>query len=763
MAQTNSPQDVEAEVKQLLQSMTLEEKIAQLGSVPCKLDFLPRLGLLENGKFSPEKAKRLLFNGMGQITRLLGGTREIRNPKEAARIANEIQRFLIEETRLGIPVLIHEECLSGFMAYGATTFPQAIGMASTWDPELVQKVTATIRRQMRLVGTHQGLAPVLDVVRDPRWGRNEETFGEDPYLVASIGAAYIRGLQGDDLKSGVIATPKHFAAHGFSEGGRNCSPVHVPPREFREVYLFPFEVAVKEAGALSLMNAYHDIDGVPCAASRELLTGVLREEWGFRGFVVSDYWAIKRLQTFHHVAVDEKDAAVQALEAGIDIELPNVDHYGEPLLSAVREGAISMATVDKAVSRILRAKFLLGLFESPYVDVETVPGNLETAEDRALALQVAKESIVLLKNDGVLPLSKEMGAIAVVGPNAENTRSLHGDYSYTAHLRCEEDAVPTVSILEGIKNKVSRGTCVRYAKGCDISGTSTEGFEDALEAARRSDVVIAVVGEKSGLSDSDLSGEGRDRADLGLPGVQEELIKALYDTGKPVVVVLVNGRPLAVKWIADNCSAIIEAWLPGEEGGNALAEVLFGDYNPGGKLPVSFPQDVGQIPVNYGRRTSSLGNYVLTSSAPLFTFGHGLSYTTFEYSSLTVAPSKAGPAGKVIISCNVKNTGNRGGDEVVQLYIHDEIASVTRPAKELRGFKRVTLNPGEARTVTFRLSLEQLAFYDRHMRLVVEPGTFEIMIGSSSEDIRLKGIFEVLGEVKITPSNRAFFSEVILN
>jgi len=747
------PLNVDSRVKRILHRMTLKEKIAQFGSIPGTM-------LLKNGKFSREKAEMLLGDGIGEITRISGGTREITDPKQAATIANKIQKFLLEETRLGIPAIIHEECLSGFMAYGATTFPQAIGLASTWHPNLVERVAATIRVQMRTVGAHQGLSPVLDVARDPRWGRNEETFGEDPYLVASIGVAYIKGLQGNDLKSGVIATPKHFVAHGLSEGGRNQAPVHLGPRELREVYLFPFEAAIKKANAWSLMNAYHDIDGVPCAASRELLTGVLREEWNFRGFVVSDYSSIKMLQTFHRVAADKKDAAVQALEAGVDVELPAVECYGEPLLQAAEEGIISEAIIDRAVSRVLRAKLLLGLFENPYVDIGDVSGIFDTENDRRLALQAARESIVLLKNDGVLPLAKDVGAIAVIGPNAESTRSLHGDYSYTAHLRCETDAVPTVSILEGIKNKVSAQTRIYYAKGCDISGTSTEGFEEALEAASKSDFVVAVVGEKSGLSPSDVSGEFRDRARLHLPGVQEELVRTLHKTGKPVIVILVNGRPLSIGWIAENCPAVVEAWVPGEEGGNAVADVLFGDYNPGGKLPVSFPLDVGQIPVNYGRRFSSFKDYVFTSSKPLFPFGHGLSYTSFKYSDLAVSPCKVGPAGSVSVSCQVENTGNRSGDEVVQLYIRDEVASVTRPFKELKGFKRVSLEPGEKKTITFKISVDQLAFFDRHMRFVVEPGTFKVMIGSSSEDIRLSGIFEVTGDTKVTPYDRRFFSKV---
>jgi len=743
----------EGRVQDLIQRMALEEKVAQLGSIPAT-------EFLEDGKFSIEKATKLLKNGIGQITRIAGSRGINLSPREAAEIANEIQRFLIEETRLKIPAIVHEECLSGFMARDATTFPQAIGLASTWNPNLVQRVASVIREQMKATGAHQGLSPVLDVVRDPRWGRTEETFGEDPYLVAYMGTAYIKGLQGEDSISGIIATPKHFAAHGFSEGGRNCASVHVPLRELREVFLFPFEAAIKVAKAGSLMNAYHEIDGIPCACSRELLTEILRREWGFDGFVVSDYGAIRMLQTFHHVAADEEEAALQALEAGIDIELPRVVCYGEPLIQAVKKGQVSEITLNEAVSRVLRAKFLLRIFENPYVDAENAPKVFDTAEHRALALQASRESIVLLKNDGILPLSKEIGSIAVIGPNANNTRNLLGDYSYTAHLSCERDVVPVVSVLAGIKSRVSPQTKVYYAEGCEIAGTSTEGFREAVEMANKSDLVVAVVGERSGLSPSDVSGEGRDQASLRLPGVQEELVEALHKTRKPVIVVLVNGRPLSIGWIVKNCPAVVEAWLPGEEGGNAIADVLFGDYNPGGKLPVSFPFEVGQVPLHYNRKPSSFRDYVSASSKPLFPFGHGLSYNRFEYDFLSITPEKVGPTGVVTIGFEVKNVGDRAGDEVVQLYVCDVVASVSRPVKELKGFRRIRLEAGEKRTVTFKLSADQLAFYDRYMRLVVEPGTFEVMVGDSSADIRLKGTFEVVGDVKVVPSNRAFFSEV---
>ena len=744
---------IDFRVKELLSRMTLDEKIAQLGTVEIKqlVD--------ENNRFSLDRARELLINGIGQITRISGGL-EV-GPREAARLANDIQRFLIEETRLGIPAIIHEECLSGFMAKTATTFPQAIGLASTWNPELVGEVANLIRRQMRRVGAHQGLAPLLDVARDPRWGRIEETFGEDPYLVAAIGVAYIKGLQGEDLRSGVIATPKHFAGYSFSEGGRNLAPVHVGPREFREVFLYPFEAAVKLARAYSLMNAYHDVDGVPCAASRELLTDILRGEWGFEGFVVSDYWAISMLYTFHFTAKDAKDAAVQALMAGIDVELPRAACYAEPLKEAVEEGAIPESVIDEAVKRVLRAKFLLGLFENPYVSVDSVPESHDNEAARQLALRAARESIVLLKNDGILPLSLEkVRSIAVVGPNAAATRNLLGDYGYTAHLGLGYDAVRIVSVLEGIKNRSKGKVEILYAKGCNIKGEDRSGFEEAVKVAEKSDVIVAVMGERSGFREEDVSGEGKDRASLTLPSVQGELLEKLLDTGKPVILVLVNGRPLALDKYVERCSAIIEAWYPGEEGGNAVADVIFGLYNPSGRLPVSFPREVGQIPVYYNRRHSSMGGYVFMNSKPLFPFGYGLSYTEFKYSDLKITPKEVGPGGEVAVSFTLENVGTRAGAEVCQLYVRDIVASVARPVKELKGFVKVELAPGEKVRVKFKLPMELLAFYDRHMRLVVEPGDFEVMVGASSEDIKLKGRFTIIGDTLVINERRTFLSGV---
>lgn len=756
--------ELSKKVKELIKKMTLEEKIAQLQAV-----FAKNL-VDEKGEFSEEKAQKYLKYGIGQITRLAGDKGV--EPEKAVILRNKIQRFLKEKTRLGIPAIIHEECLSGYLAKGATTFPQAIGMASTFEPDLVQKVTDVIRKQMKAIGVHQGLAPVLDIPRDPRWGRTEETFGEDPYLVSRMASSYVKGLQGKDWKEGIVATIKHFTAYGISEGARNLGPAKIGERELREVFLFPFEAAVKEAQAGSLMNAYHEIDGIPCASSKFLLTKVLRWEWGFKGFVVSDYIAIRMLENFHRVAKDAKEAAVLALEAGIDIELPEIDCYGEPLIQAVKEGLISEEVIDTSVERVLRAKILLGLFEEEEKDPKKVYETFDLPEHRELAREVARRSIVLLKNNGILPLPKDIKSIAVIGPNADNPRNLHGDYSYTVHIpsvsetlegqKIEEVcAVPTVSILEGIKNKVSKTTEIHYAKGCNIVDGSDEDISKALEEAKKSEVIIAVMGEESGLFHRGISGEGNDRSELELPEIQRKLLKELKKLGKPIILVLVHGRPLALKWEDENMDAILTAWYPGEEGGNAVADVIFGDYNPSGKLPISFPAVTGQIPVYYNRKPSAFTDYVDATAKALYPFGHGLSYTNFEYSNLEIKPQIVNSLEPVEISFKIKNVGKLSGEEVVQLYIHDEIASLERPVKELKGFKKVYLNPGEEKTVKFILYPEQLAFYDEFMRFVVERGIFEVMIGSSSEDIKLKGNFQVK-ETKVITEKRKFSSDVII-
>jgi beta-glucosidase len=747
----------------LLSKMTLEEKIAQLGGVLAT-------PLLEKGRFAPAKTAKILKHGIGHIS--APAMTSTLPPLELAAFINDVQDHLRKNTRLGIPAIVHEECLNGFRARGATIFPQNIGLASTWEPDLIGRITSVIRRQMRATGMHQGLAPVLDVARDPRWGRVEETFGEDPFLVSRMAVAYVRNLQGDDIRQGIVATLKHFAGHSLPEGGLNCAPSHIPPRLFREVYLYPFEKAVKEGGVLSVMNAYHEIDGIPCGASEELLTDILRNEWGFKGVVVSDYFAVAQLETTHRIAAGKGDAAGLSLRAGIDVELPGADCYGEPLLKAVKSGAVPLALVERAVARVLSLKFRLGLFENTRVSPEAAVKIIDTPEDRKLALKAARKSIVLLKNTGnLLPLKKNLRSIAVIGPSAASQRNLLGDYTYPAHAGYElktdkktgdvrlvlknkgknkdEVAAPeVVTILEGIKAAVSKTTRVSYARGCKVKEESRDGFPEAVKAAQSADVAVMVVGDMSGLIPDATSGEMRDRSVLGLPGVQEELVNAVYETGTHVVLVLTNGRPYTLKWLAEKIPAIIVAWEPGEEGGQAVADVLFGDYNPGGKLPISFPRNEGQIPVYYyhkpsGRKSAIWQDYVDGSAAPLFEFGYGLSYTTFEFSNLAIKLAKVPVDHTVVITVDVANIGKRAGEEVVQLYINDVLASVTRPVKELKAFERIHLKPGEKKTVTFRIPTDSLAFYDKNMERKVEPGVFKVMIGSSSADIRLEGRFEV--------------------
>jgi beta-glucosidase len=756
----DASQPIGARAKGLISRMTLDEKIAQIGGVWS-------YELLEAGRFSPEKAEKLIGNGIGQICR--PGVATGFPPKDMAELLNGLQKFLVENTRLGIPALVHEECLNGFMAKNATIFPQIIGMASTWEPELVDKMTRVTRAQMMAVGVRQGLSPVLDVVRDPRWGRVEETYGEDPYLVATMGTAFVRGLQSEDIKQGIVATLKHFVGYGKPEGGLNWAPADIPPRMLREVYLYPFKKAIQDGGALSVMNAYHEIDGIPCGASTELLTDVLREEWGFEGVVVADYYAVDNLWSYHHMAADKANAARLALTAGIDIELPERDCYALPLREQVEKGLVSEKLIDRAVFRILKLKLMLGLFENPYVKAEEAAKVFDLPEHRKLALETARKSIVLLKNkDNILPLNKNIRTIAVIGPNADVQRNLLGDYTYPAHIeitimaaaaagapppvpdeRADHVTVPVVTILEGIKAKLGTNTSVLYAAGCEYNSASKESFPEAVEAAQKADVAILVVGGKSGLTPDCTCGEMRDSAELRLPGVQDDLVRAIYETGTPVVLILVDGRPLALGWIIEKIPAIIEAWLPGEEGGNAVADVIFGDYNPGGKLSISFPAKVGQVPAYYGHKPSGSksqfwGDYVDASTSPAFEFGYGLSYTTFNFSNLRIEPNRLPLTGKASIFVDVENTGNRVGEEVVQLYISDVVASITRPVKELKGFKRVVLKPAETRTVEFELPPEAFGFYDKDIEFTVESGVFKVMVGRSSKDIVLDGELEII-------------------
>jgi len=763
-------------VENLIDLMTIEEKIAQLGSAWV-------FEMLTDLAFDEQKAKLVLAHGLGHVTRVAGASSL--KPKEGARLANRIQQYLMENTRLQIPAIVHEECCSGYMARNATCFPQIIGLASTWEPELTRKMAAVVRQQMKSAGAHQGLSPLLDVARDPRWGRVEETFGEDPYLVSLNGVNYVKGLQGKSWDERIIATGKHFVGYGVPDGGFNWNPAHIPERELREVYLLPFETAVRQANLQSVMNGYNELDGIPCAANELLLTKILREEWGFDGVVVADYFAIDMLQNAHQVTDNPVDSAVRALSAGLDVELPNTNCYGEPLKQALQNGLIEEALIDRSVARLLRQKFELGLFENPFIDAEVV--EFDTPAERALAREIAQKSIILLKNEGdLLPLPKTLNKIAVIGPQANSTRHLVGDYAYICHIESlmadrgnalggmsmpvpEKMEVDTAfvqmnTILHALGEKVSAETELIFAPGCEVLGEDTSGFDEAIVAAQQADVALVMLGGKSGLTDDCTCGEARDRSDLNLTGVQQALLEAVAATGTPVVLVLVNGRPLSIVWAADNIPAIVEAWLPGEEGAEAVADVLFGDFNPGGKLPITVPRHVGQVPIYYKHKPSGGKShwkmtYVDLSNKPLWPFGFGLSYTQFELRDLQVNKLAAAAGEAVQISLTVANVGEYDGDEVVQLYVRDKVASVTRPIKELKGFKRVSVAAGSCQTVTFTLFVNQLGFYNLAMEYVVEPGTIEVMIGKSSEDIQLRSQFEIIGDVTEISQARVYFSE----
>jgi len=768
----NPEQPVSVRVQDLLDRMTVEEKLAQLTSRWFH-------ELQERQAPSPTKLRALLADGIGQISRV-GGSSTL-PPAEVARAGNAVQRFLLQETRLGVPAILHEESCVGYMGLGGTIFPQMIGVASSWDPALAREMAVEIRRQLLAVGARQTLAPVLDVARDPRWGRTEETFGEDPWLVAQFGMAVVEGLQGKDPKTGLMATGKHFVGHSASIGGRNCAPADLGPRTLWDVYLAPFQAAIQQSRLRSIMNAYPELDGDLVAASRAVLTDLLRHELGFEGLVVSDYESISMIHDPYRVAPDVRAAAVLALRAGIDVELPTRACYGDPLRAALEAGEVSPDEVEAAVQRVLQAKFDLGLFEAPYVDEAAAVSTFETPAQRHLAREVARRSLVLLKNEaGVLPLRGPL-AIAVIGPNADEPRHLLGDYSYPSMLELmryapmprmvflpevdDDDmrlhSVRVPSVLEEIRALAGDRSRVAWARGCGVADPDRSGFERAVAAAGEADVVILVLGDRAGLVPSCTTGETRDRADLGLPGVQEDLARAVGAVGRPVVAVLVNGRPLATPWLHENVSAVLEAWLPGEEGATAIAEVLFGRANPGGKLPITVPRSVGQVPLNYnlkatGARSHWYGDYVETSSRPLYAFGHGLSYTRFEYDDLRLSPASAASGEVVEVSVTLANRGDMVGDEVVQLYVRDEFASVTRPVKELKGFCRVTVNSGEKCRVVFHLPVDALAFYNQSLDLVVEAGAIQVFVGSSSEDIRAEGRFQIVGEPITSVERRVF-------
>ncbi len=755
-------------VDALLAQMTLDEKVAQLTSVWLTLDpdageFAPSaLSFGGDNVWTPEDA---LDRGVGQITRPLGS--QPIDPVVGAEMINGIQRRLIEQTRLGIPAICHEECLTGLMAQGATSFPAPLNFASTWDPDLVQRVGDVIRRQMRSVGTHQGLAPVADVARDARWGRVEETLGEDPYLVGLMVSAYVRGLQGgparEDMRDGVIATLKHFCGYSFSEGGRNFAPAHVGRRELEDTFLLPFEMAIKDAGALSVMNSYQELDGEAPAASRFLLTEVLRDRWGFEGFTVADYGAVSFLHLFHRVAGDSAEAAAMALRAGLDVELPSPADFPGGVPDAIERGLLTVDTVDLAVRRVLALKFRLGLFDDPFVDVDQVA--LDNPADQALAAEVASRSLILLRNEGVLPLEADaLADVAVIGPNADEVMALFGNYSFenhivSTHFPNARDVVAAPTVREELERRLGAAR-VTFARGCEVMSDDRSGFAEAVAAAAAAEVALVVVGDKAGHFQIGTVGEGTDTTDLALPGAQHALVEAVIATGTPTVVVLLNGRPFALGAIATSAAAIVEAWFPGQAGAAAIADVLLGEANPGGKTTVSFTRTAGAQPMFYNHKFQAPGFPRQREYEFVYPFGHGLSYTTFAYDQLTIGPSAVANDGEVQIACTVTNTGARAGDEIVQLYLHDPYASITRPVQQLAGFARVPLAAGTSARVTFTVPVDLISFTGLDLVRIVEPGAVKVKIGSSSADIRLEGSFEVVGPSRVVGEDRRLTSAV---
>ncbi|WP_042198848.1 glycoside hydrolase family 3 N-terminal domain-containing protein [Paenibacillus camerounensis] len=670
-------------------------------------------------------------------------------PRAGAEAVNIIQRYALEHSRLGIPLLIGEECSHGHMAIGATVFPVPLLIGSTWNVELYREMCRAVALETRSQGGAVTYSPVLDVVRDPRWGRTEECFGEDPYLIGEFAAASVEGLQGEELSSGssVGATMKHFVAYGSSEGGRNAGPAHIGRRELLEVDLHPFRKAV-EAGAVSIMPAYNEIDGIPCTTNKELLQDVLRGEWGFRGMIITDCGAIDMLASGHDTADSGEDAAVQALQAGIDMEMSG-EMFGRHLLTALRSGRLEERFVDEAVSRVLDLKFRLGLFEQPFADPDRAENVIGSAAHAELARTIAAEGIVLLKNEGVLPLPRHSGRIAVIGPNADAGYNQLGDYT------SPQPPGKVTTVLGGIRSKLSaEPERVSYAPGCRIKDQSAEGLEPAVQAAAGADTIVLVLGGSSArdfgegsidlrtgaskvteneLSDMDC-GEGIDRMSLHLSGIQLELMQQLKALGNPVVVVYINGRPVAEPWIDEHADAILEAWYPGQEGGHAIADILFGDVNPSGRLTVSLPVDAGQLPVYYLGKRSRGARYLEGSSQPRYPFGFGLSYTEFRYSGLRIEPAEIPADGTAAVTVEVENIGSCKGAEVVQLYISDSVSKVTRPAKELKGFRKIVLEPGAKQTVTFTVGAEQLSYIGPDYMPVVEPGSFRVRVGRNVND-----------------------------
>ncbi|MBZ5495645.1 MAG: glycoside hydrolase family 3 C-terminal domain-containing protein [Acidobacteriia bacterium] len=760
-------------VKDLLSRMTFEEKTAQMHALWLILSedgrHRPRQDDFTGGT-DPEAVKRTLGHGLGQITRPLG-THGV-DVRRGVRALNSLQKFLREETRLGIPALAHEECLVGLMARGATLFPSALAYSATWNPGLIERTAQAIGREARSVGCHQGLAPVFDVSRDVRWGRTEETMGEDPYLVGVLGTHFVRGLQGE--KRDLLATLKHYAGHSFSEGARNHGPVHLGWRELNDVFLLPFEMAVKLAHAGAVMPAYHDLDNEPCHASRHLLSEVLRGEWGFDGLIVADYIGVSLLYQHHNIAKDPAEAAAIAFSAGLDIELPADDcasHLGE----AVGRGLISMETIDEIVRRILTEKMRMGLFEKPYVDESAIA--LQTPDAVELAREVARQSVVILENRGVLPLDLQGSQrIAVIGPTANDPLALLCGYSFPAHLILTEagESASQVVTPKAALEEAFGAERISYAKGChiieerkygspvfpgDVEKSTTlmqtsqvsrrvDLIPPAVECAKAADVAVVCVGDLSGLFNTGTVGEGSDADSLDLPGVQQQLLDAVVATGKPVVVVLTSGRPYNLGGLEDKVAAFVMAFAGGQEGGTALVDVLTGKVEPSGRLTVSVPKNVGALPYYYNHKMKSAGTPIALHFGSRYPFGHGLAYTQFEFADLMLDANEVDAhSGEIRLRFTVRNIGSRAGVAVPQLYVRDLLASVVRPVKELKAFGRVELPAGHSARVTFRAPSDMLCFTGMEGRRIVEPGEFELQVGTSSADIRLRATVNVTGTV----------------
>ncbi len=756
----NSTLPIEKRVSDLLGRMTVEEKVGQLSkllgwemyskngkqvTISNKLRKAVKeqhIGLLWATLRADPWTQKTMLNGL--------------SPVEAARATNAIQRYMVDSTRLGIPLLLSEEAPHGHMAIGATVFPTAIGQASTWNPQLIQDMASTIAMETYAVGGKNGYGPVLDLARDPRWSRTEETYGEDPYLIGQMGTAMIRGFQGEKLgeRDKIIGTLKHFVAYAAPDGGHNGESVSFGERSLRQYFLPPFERAVK-SGAGSVMTAYNSIDGIPCSANPWLLKDILRKDWGFTGFVVSDLLSISGLNGGHATAATAEEAASQSIHAGLDVDLSGTG-YGSNLLKAVQQGLVEPAVLDTAVARVLRMKFNLGLFDHPYVDEKLVAQKVATAQNKTVARQVARESIVLLKNDQhILPLSKSLKRIAVIGPNADNAYNQLGDYTAPQ----AEGKVQT--LLTGIRAAVGNSTKVDYVKGCAIRDTSNSDIAAAVAAAKQADAVVLVLGGSSArdfktsyqatgaanvdantVSDME-SGEGFDRVSLDMMGDQIKLLKAIQATGKPVVLVTIMGRPLNLNWAAEHVPAIVNAWYPGQEGGLAIADVLFGDYNPAGRLPISVPRSVGQLPVHYNHTKPKHHDYVEMSAKPLYAFGYGLSYSSFDYSNLQVSLKEADNDFACTVSFDVANNGKLAGDEVAQLYVVDEVSSVVTPVMQLKRFERKNIAAGKKERYSFQLTKEDLKLWNAGNEWKTEKGRFKLLVGASSNDIRLKGELEL--------------------